>query len=102
MPRTIRTTPGYIREAIERCISHNISLLSAALAFYALLSLAPALYFVVAAAGVFIGRGAARSEVIEWASQMLGPPGASFIGGVLERGRGGTHSRPSRAWHPWL
>ena len=90
MPRRIHTIAGFIREAIERCIRHNISLLSAALAFYALLSLAPALYFVVAAAGVFIGRGAARSEVVEWASQLIGPAGASFIGGVLERGRGET------------
>jgi membrane protein len=77
------------RDAFERCLKHNTSLLSAALAFYALLSLAPALYFVVAAAGVVIGRSAARSEVISWSAQMLGAGGARFIGEVLDRGGSG-------------
>jgi len=77
------------RDTFERCIKHNTSLLSAALAFYALLSLAPALYLVVAAAGVVIGRSAARSEVISWSAQMLGSGGARFIGEVLDRGGSG-------------
>ena len=77
------------RDAFERCIKHNTSLLSAALAFYALVSLAPALYFVVAAAGSIIGRRAARGEVITWATQMLGSGGARFIGEVLDRGGSG-------------
>jgi len=73
------------RDAFERCIKHNTSLLSAALAFYSLLSLAPALYLLVAAAGVVIGQRAASGAVIDWATQMLGPGGGAFIGGVLER-----------------
>lgn len=77
-------------EAFERSLKHNTSLLSGALAFYALLSLAPALYFLVAGAGVFIGRGAARDEVIGWAGQMIGPGGANFIGGLLSPGRIGS------------
>lgn len=89
MPRTLRTTAGLFRDTIERCIKHNTSLLSAALAFYALLSLAPALYFVVAAAGVVIGRSAARDEVMSWSAQMLGSGGARFIGEVLDRGGSG-------------
>jgi membrane protein len=89
--RRILTTATLFRQAFERCFKHNTSLLSAALAFYALLSLAPALYFVVAAAGVVIGRRAARGEVIAWAIQMLGSNGASLIGEVLDRGgRGGS------------
>jgi membrane protein len=86
LPGRIRTTAGLFRDTIERCIKHNTSLLSAALAFYALLSLAPALYFVVAAAGVVIGRSAARDEVMSWSAQMLGSGGARFIGEVLDRG----------------
>ena len=89
MSRTLRTTAGLFRNTFERCIKHNTSLLSAALAFYALLSLAPALYLVVAAAGVIIGRSAARSEVISWSAQMLGSGGARFIGEVLDRGGSG-------------
>jgi len=78
-----------LRDTVERCIRHNTSLLSAALAFYALLSLAPALYFVVAAAGAVIGRSAARDEVMSWAAQMLGSSGAHLIGEVLDRGGSG-------------
>lgn len=89
MPRTLRTTARLFRDTVERCIKHNTSLLSAALAFYALLSLAPALYFVVAAAGVVIGRSAARDEVMSWSAQMLGAGGARFIGEVLDRGGSG-------------
>ncbi len=48
--------------------------------------MAPALYFVVAAAGTIIGRRAARGEVITWATQMLGSGGARFIGEILDRG----------------
>jgi len=89
LPRTLRTTARLFRDTFERCLKHNTSLLSAALAFYALLSLAPALYLVVAAAGIVIGRSAARSEVISWSAQMLGSGGARFIGEVLDRGGSG-------------
>jgi len=74
------------RETFERCLKHNTSLLSAALAFYSLLSLAPALYFFVAAAGIVIGRREARGEVIDWVTQTIGPGVAGFIGGVVDSG----------------
>jgi membrane protein len=87
--RRILTTVGLFRQALGRCLKHNTSLLSAALAFYALLSLAPALYFVVSAAGAVIGRKAARGEVLTWSTQMLGSSGSRLIGEVLDRGVGG-------------
>jgi membrane protein len=90
MPGKVRSTAAMFREAFERSLKHNTSLLSGALAFYALLSLAPALYFLVAGAGVFIGRRAARGEVIAWADQMIGPGGANFISGLLTPGRIGS------------
>lgn len=74
---------GMLWETIGRCLKHNTSLLSGALAFYALLSLAPALYFIVAAAGMVIGRRAARGELVDWATQMIGSNGAGFIAGIL-------------------
>jgi len=85
VPRRIRTTGRLLRETIERCIKHNTSLLSAALAFYALLSLAPAMYFIVAFAGFVIGPGAAANQVIAWANDMLGAGGARFVAGILNR-----------------
>ena len=86
MPGKLRTTAGLLRDTFERCFRHNTALLSAALAFYALLSLTPALYFVVAAAGTIIGRGEARGEVMAWATQTIGPGVAGFIGGVVDQG----------------
>ena len=90
MPGIFRATAGLFREAFERCLKHNTSLLSAALAFYSLLSLAPALYLLVAGAGVVIGRRAASGAVMDWATQMLGTGGGAFIGGVLERNGSGS------------
>jgi membrane protein len=72
------------REAFERFLKHNASLLAGALAFYALLALAPGLYFIVAVAGAIIGRSEASVEVIAWAMQLLGPGGATLISGVLD------------------
>ena len=86
MPGIFHTTAGLLGKTFERCVKHNTSLLSAALAFYSLLSLAPALYFVVAATGMFIGRRAAREEVVAWVTQTVGPGVASFIGGVVDNG----------------
>jgi len=86
----LRTTTGMFRDTFERCLKHNTSLLSAALAFYSLLSLAPALYFVVEIAGAVIGRREARSEVIDWVTQALGPGVAGFIGALLDRGSDGS------------
>ena len=90
MAGKVRITAELFRDAFERCLKHNTSLLSAALAFYALLSLAPALYFVVAATGMVIGRRAAREEVIAWATQTIGPGVAGFIGGVVDSGSKGS------------
>jgi membrane protein len=81
--RRIRVTAGVIWETVERCIRHNTSLLSAALAYYSLLSLAPAMYFIVDFAGFIIGRRAATDQVIAWADEMLGPTGARFVNGIL-------------------
>jgi membrane protein len=72
-------------DAFERCLKHNTSMLSAALAFYGLLSLAPALYFITSAAGIIIGRRAARGQVLAWATQMVGSGGSRLIGDLLDR-----------------
>jgi membrane protein len=65
-------------------------MLSGALAFFTLLSLAPALSFVVSAISLFIGRRAARYEVIDWATRTVGPGAARFIGGVVDSGTNGS------------
>jgi membrane protein len=74
-----------LKETIARCHQHKTPMLAASLAFYTLLSLAPGLWVVVAAAGLFIGRQSARAEVIEWATEMTGPRIASLVDSVLDR-----------------
>ena len=68
---------------IDACQQDNTPFLAASLSFYSLLSLAPALWVVIAVAGAWVGRESARAEVIQWTTNMVGPRAASYIGGVL-------------------
>jgi membrane protein len=86
VPGKIRMGAGLFRQTFDRCLKHNTSMLSGALAFFTLVSLAPALSFVVAAAGLFVGRREARGHVIDWSTNMLGPVAARFISGVIDSG----------------
>ena len=61
-------------------------MLSGALAFYALLSLAPVLSFVVEAVGIFVGQRQARGDVIEWATRALTPAAARIVSGMVDSG----------------
>ena len=79
---------GLFWETIERCLKHNTSLLSGALAFYALLSLAPGA--VLRGGGGGSGDrpagGARRGHRLGHADDRLRAE-PSFIGGILTRGR---------------
>jgi len=86
-----RNTAGLFRQTFDRCVKHNTSMLSAGLAFYALLSLAPALSFIVEAGGLFVGRRQARVDVIDWVTRTAGPAAARVVGGVVDSG-GNTSS----------
>ena len=90
MTREIGTTATLFYRTFERCQKHNTAMLSGALAFYALLSLAPGLSFVVEAVGIFVGRRQARGDVIEWATRVLTPGAARIVGGMVDSG--GTSS----------
>jgi membrane protein len=83
-PSVIRTGLRLVKETIDRCQKHNTPLLAAALAFYTVLSLAPGLWIVVAAAGIFVGRESARDQVLAWATVMIGPRSAGFVGSILD------------------
>ena len=65
--------------ALVACFNHRASSKAAALAFYTLLSVAPILVLVVAAAGLVFGAGAARGELAAQWQQLVGPTGASAI-----------------------
>ena len=86
MTRRIRTTASLFYQTFERCQKHNTAMLSGALAFYALLSLAPVLSFVVEAVGIFVGRRQARGDVIDWATRALTPAAAGIVRGMVDSG----------------
>src|SRR6266700_3768496 len=79
----IRSVGRLLWQTIEACQQDNTSLLAASLSFYSLLSLAPALWVVIAVAGAWVGQESARAEVMEWTANMVGPLAATYIGGVL-------------------
>ena len=83
MSAGIRKAGRLLWQTIDACQQDNTSLLAASLSFYSLLSLAPALWVVIAVAGAWVGRESARAEVLQWTTNMVGPAAASFIGGVL-------------------
>src|SRR5687767_13132896 len=68
----------------------NTPMLAAALAFYALLSLAPALVVVVAVAGMWFGRASAEAELIAKVHEMFGAIAADVVGDVLGQARSHT------------
>jgi membrane protein len=67
----------------------NVGQLSAALAFYTLLSLAPSLMVVLAMGEAFAGTAAARGELLRHVRLYVGPRAAEFIGLVIEGARSG-------------
>ena len=84
----VRTTGKLLWQTIDACQRDNTSLLAASLSFYTLLSLAPALWVVIAFAGAWVGRESARGEVMQWTANMVGGRAASYVGGVLSQVEG--------------
>lgn len=58
--------------------------MGAALAFYALFSMAPLLIIVIAVAGLFFGPDAARGEIVAQMQDLIGLEGALAVQGVLK------------------
>lgn len=72
-----------IKETGSDWLDDNASRLAAALAYYALLSLAPLLIIAVAVSGFFFGPDAARGRVAEELGNVVGAEAAASIQGVL-------------------
>jgi membrane protein len=68
-----------VNKTIERFSRDRGDLLSAALAFYALLSIAPLIIVAIAIAGIILGRGAAQAEVSRLLGETLGEKNASTV-----------------------
>ncbi len=58
--------------------------MAAAVAFYTLFSLGPLLVLVIAIAGLVVGEGTARDQMLGQVAQLVGPAGARSVGAILD------------------
>ncbi|HET9106227.1 MAG TPA: YihY/virulence factor BrkB family protein [Steroidobacteraceae bacterium] len=74
-----------LKDAAYGWSDHQASRIGAALAFYTVFSLGPILLLTVAMAGFFFGQSAARGEIYQQVSNMIGPHAAAEVQTVLLR-----------------
>jgi membrane protein len=72
-------------QALEGFSRHRGDLLAAALAFHALLSIAPLVIVAVAVAGIFLGRGAAQLEMTRVLRESIGASGAATVNAWVQQ-----------------
>ena len=72
------------RDSVNGWMDHNASRTGAALAFYTVFSLAPIILLSIAIAGLFFGEKAARGEIFEQISGLIGPSGAAAVQSVVK------------------
>ena len=74
-----------LKAAVSGFLANDALSRGAAIAFYAVTSLAPVLLIVVATAGLAFGQDTARAAISEELGQLLGPAGGDFIKSILAR-----------------
>ncbi|MFN7144591.1 MAG: YihY/virulence factor BrkB family protein [Myxococcota bacterium] len=74
-----------LRDAVKGFAAHDAPRHGAALAYYALFSIAPLLLLAISIAGLLYDEAAARAEVSTRLHEMLGPEGAVAVEGLLDR-----------------
>lgn len=80
-----RSTIAFLREVVTQWQADRALSLGAALAYYALFSMAPLLVLVIAVAGLALGRAAAEGEIVRQVGGLMGPEGAKLIQDMLVR-----------------
>jgi membrane protein len=74
-----------LKAAVSGFLANDALSRGAAIAFYAVTSLAPVLLIIVAIAGLAFGQDAARTVISEELGQLVGPSGSDFIKSILAR-----------------
>jgi membrane protein len=74
---------GLFKDAVSEWAADNASSLSAALAFYTLLSLAPLLVLITGIIGLVFGQEAGQGELMNRFGSILGPEGAKTLQGIV-------------------
>ena len=87
----IKASFSVIWETIKEWVDDNAPRLSAALAYYTLLSVAPLLIIIIAIAGVFFGEPAARNEVMSQMQNLIGQQGAQAIQTAISNAHQSPH-----------
>ncbi|HXQ39181.1 MAG TPA: YhjD/YihY/BrkB family envelope integrity protein, partial [Anaerolineales bacterium] len=91
---TVRTFLGLFREAYKIWLEDRAQRLGAALAYYALFSIAPLLVIVVSIAGLVFDEEQARSQIISVLTTQIGAEAATAI----DRSISGIHTSGSGVW----
>ena len=73
-----------VAEATNNWLEHNVPRLSASVAFYTLLSLAPLLIIVIAVAGAVFGKEAAQGQLVWQIQDLIGRDGAETVQTLLK------------------
>ena len=83
----MKLEPGvsFLREVVTEWRKDNALSLGAALAYYALFSLAPLLVLIIAIVGLAFGRAAAQGEIVARVAGAVGPEAAKVIEGMIAR-----------------
>ena len=76
---TLRTFIGLFREAYKIWLEDRAQRSGAALAYYALFSIAPLLVIVIAIAGLVFDEAAARNQIVRALTTQIGPEAATTV-----------------------
>lgn len=91
---TPATLFSMLRETVTEWFEHKAPRLGAALAFYSIFSIAPLLILAIAVAGAVFGEQAARGQVHEHLTDLVGPISAHAVEEMLRD----TSTRQSSTW----
>lgn len=86
----IRNLPGIFKDAVKGSVDHDIPAMASALAYHAILSLAPLLIVILGAVSMIFGADAVESEVVEVLKESVGPKAAAAIQSVINSTRQST------------
>lgn len=81
---TLRQWAGLAKQAAVSWADDYAPSMGAALSYYTLFSVAPLLLIVISVAGLVFGEDAARGEIFEQLSGLMGAEGAAAVQGLLE------------------
>ena len=74
-----------VKQAVFDFFDDNAPRHGAAIAYYTLFALAPVLLIVIAVAGLVVGEGVVRQELLAQMTGLIGRDGADAVGAMLER-----------------